>query len=584
MASEVDDEPEGARAPDDQGQDAVQNEFESIVDQLDDDDSHIGGFDPDAIDDAHAAELGARLIDTVDVGELDDPLDRINNRSTLRSRFSAFELGLHDGLGGIPKTAKAPPAVIAIRDERFERKAAIRLAALQNQTRLEALLEQRTLEVTSASHDLNEAMYRLRRWHPRGADVGYFASEEEALERTARLADSPPDDNGNPPDESTEPTDAEAATIAETEPASTVQPEATIEQRIAAERELGWSIKPYWFWIGSTVLFAAEFPFMKAVVRQLLLERRPAQWLQILATVSITAGFLVATKLTGILLRRAQSILLLAATINPSRRPLLARLVRQRHSSQDSQVSNPTEAGLRYGAWYRLMLAGSLFLLMLAAVVSIASYRSDAANALAEQAKVETNGADQFSSQASASRAQNAETIPDVSQDTLQHVFLSIGLLNVVGAVALAWASTEGTYDHVGSDRDDSAEGELLESEPIEQPDAHETKHRRRRRGPGRATRRQQAARTLVADVTDCRQRLREAKVRRAAVEKELEHQDERAERLLTISSAQCALDESTYWWANRSGRALVTSEEVDLRLANLARGTESPTIDLTET
>jgi hypothetical protein len=576
----------GQRAPEDV--DTVQD------DDIDDDD--IADPDADAYGEAER-KLREYLASTVKVDHLDEPVRLVNKRPLLGSRFSPFDLGIQDGLARYPDATPeiVPNAVVMLRDDEWERAKAIEKVQLDAECDLEILVQGLETKHERAKLRLHEAIYRLLTRHPRRARAGYFDSvdgaalavadararaeaeaEKEAREREAEESDG--EDDEPPVDQrpGEEPIDNTVV--------DPVRP--TLDQRIAASKELVWSIPQKWFWAGSFVLFAAEFPFLMVVVRQLLLDRDPWMPLVVFSTFSIMVGFLIGTKLTGLLLRRAQSMLLLASLIHPERRPTPMRFLRWFAGKTTGQgdptpTNDPTEAGLRFGAWTRLVAAGLLAGLLVWAVFSIAIYRSEAAAAVALQDSVaEDLGGQDFdlgdeptAAEATADdETSDDDRLPIVSPETLQDVFLAIALLNLVGAIALAWASTTMPYEVVPSDDEDDEDDEDddAEPDPIDGAGAEgaggpreQGRHRRRRRR--RAVDLEREVEVRREDVDAISQRLAAAKVR-------LQNLDRQSEVLDRLSAAQGQLDEHAYWWANRMSRKFVVQPKEDRALAT-ARG-----------
>jgi hypothetical protein len=524
------------------------------------------------------------LVAGVELDYLDEPVNLVNSRPSLNSRFSPVELGVHDGLANYPDDIAdvAPAAIVALRDEELERSAAIDLVHVRTEGHLEVLVQARTNELELAQHRLEEAMYRLVTRHPRGSRAGLFATPEDAVAATAEArAGGEPSETPHAEEPVAEPASHESEPSSGKKraapPPAPVKP--TLEQRVAASRELSWTIRPGWFWLGSALLFAAEFPFMKAVVRQLLLQRNPPEPLQYLATISITVGFLIGTKLTGLLLRRAQSMFLLASLIHPERRPMPVRLWRRLRKRSDPDdpphVSDPTEQGLRFGAWSRLVGAFVLALILVGAVLAIAYYRSAAVRALRLQS---LTGGDEFGTGTSGSDA-GGDLLPLVSQGALQRVFIAVALLNVVCAIALAWASTDVPYEFLPADGESAGEADAdSEFEIAAGVIDHGTSSRRRRR-ERRKERRKQLGGQLEHEVERHREDVIAARTRLAEAESRLRRAEQDNEAVKRLSAAQCQLDERTYWWANRASRKFVMDPDVDRRLAE-TRGTTPPPPD----
>lgn len=560
--------------------------------------SHGLGYESDVFDlldeeaedrDEVAADASSQVDELTEAAEAraeehGDIVDAVNGRRSLRSRYDPLELGLHDGLANVPTVDSTPPAIGLLQGDERERRLAI--FRLQDERRLELQAEvvRRELDVELAGHRLDEAMFRLGLRHPMSFDAGYFddavAAREAVIDLRDRFARS--EEEGD--DGEGEPGDVPAPPTVEASPPSTKSPvKATMEQRVAASRELGWSIKPRWFWAGSLVLFAAEFPFTKAVVRQLLLEPDPPELLQYVSTLSITVGFLIATKMTGLLLRRAQSMFLLASLIDPQRRPIVARTVsriRRRSAQGDQAIAmDPTEQGLRFGAWGRLAMATVLFTMLLITVFSIADYRSDAAEALAAAERAQSSSAFDEPG-AGADAGPDLAEVPDVDPLLLQQVFVAVSLLNVIGAVILAWAATDGTHDVVGEDDEPDEPGDEGEAR------SGESAQTSRRIGRSRPRRRRRSAAVRLQDAVE---RRRESLKRRVidleGARSELRQHDEATRTLVDLSKAKLGLDERAYWWANLAGRRFTVDADTERRLSEGGGPFEPPdaVIDLRE-
>lgn len=556
-----------------------------------------------------AADLLERLLDGVNTRVLGNPVERVNERTPFVTRWSPIEFGFHDGLAAHPDgTTVTPSAVATLHDEQRERSAAIDVLQEQASVQLKILVRQRQEELALAEHQLHEAMYQVVARHPRGSRSGFYGTPDEVkaaiadARRTVAEREAKQERDRAKADEAAR----DAAAAAEAAPPAALDegeepsPEAadptvpleaatrtTEEQRVAASMELAWSLRWYWFWIGSAILLTAEFPFMRAVVRQLLLERKPSEAVVLASTVSITVGFLIATKLTGMLLRRAQSMLLLAKLIDPSRRPLLARTwgrITGRTPSETGKrkETNPTEEGLRFGAWSRLFGALLLTAVLFGTVFSIADFRSQAASSVAAQNQAEQNDrfggtpSDAAGTPSDASQAADLEeAFADVPLDTLQRVFLSISLLNVVGAIALAWASTKVPWEELPPEEagDWSTATDIDEpsidpedADPEDEPVSTGRPSRRERR---RRARSRMGAR-LEADLQERREKVVQARTRLAAAEALVSHQEAHTRLLKDLSKAQGRLDETSYWWANRAVRRFEVDPETDVALAEI--------------
>jgi hypothetical protein len=532
--------------------------------------------DAAAVDGAHADAMADGVAAAGD--PTDDVVDAVNGRRSLRSRFDPLELGLHDGLADVPTVEQLPPAVGLLRSDERERRLAILRTQDRRRLELSSQVVRGELDVELAAQRLDESMFRLGLRHPSSFDAGYFdsavAARSALVNLRERLATEAEQATGSGDDlVPAPPTVDEAPTAPAPSPIK-----ATMEQRVAASRELGWSIKPHWFWLGSAILFLAEFPFTKAVVRQLLLEPNPPQWLQYLSTVSITVGFLIATKMTGLLLRRAQSMFLLASLIDPQRRPIVVRAVRRlrRQRPEDPVVAmDPTEQGLRFGAWGRLVMAAVLFAMLMVTVFSIANYRSDAAEAINAARQASGNESFGDTPQDDAAIELDAGAVPDVDQQLLQRVFVTVSLLNVIGAVILAWAATDGTHDVVGGDEDDEddlADGGSPAVAGPTGPAPSRTRSRRRRR-------------STAVRLQDAVERRRETLKRRVvaleAARDELRQHEQATRTLVDLCKAQGGLDERAYWWANLAGRRFQVGPDTERRLSVAADPPAAPDSDI---
>lgn len=533
-----------------------------------------------------AADLLDRLLEGVDFDALAHPIARVNQRTPFVSRFSPYDLGVQDGLARFPDgTGVTPPALAAIRAEHDERVEAIGLSQDQALLQAKALLKRSELAVDDARLRLSEALDRLAEHHPSGARAGFFSTAEEAdaatVEARTRRANEEPEPPGAaaPAGSLHEPdTDEDSPRTAPQTPPREVQ--ATDDQRVAASRELVWTLKQKWFWWGSAILFLAEFPFLRAVVRQLLIERNPHELLVLGSTISITVGFLIGTKLTGLLLRRAQSMFLLASLIHPTRRPALVRWVNgDEHDS--TQPSSPTEQALRQGAWSRLVGALLLTGIMLFAVYSIAEYRSAAASNVQAIETGDSGGGQLGTQEPNEPASQPATKLSDqelldlalseIPLHLLQRVFIAVALLNLVGAITLAWASTAVPYTEVpaeGLPPSADTPGDDGDSQGGLNPTprgGYWEESTARVPAEGRYT-----AEALEAEVLTCRRQFAEAQVQLKVAEEFLEGSERRTKMLVDLSMAQARLDDRAYWWANRAVRTITVPVEVDRELAGL--------------
>ncbi len=548
----------------------------------------------DELTETEAADLLDRLLDGEDAEALAEPVRRVNRRVPFVSRFSAQDLGFNDGLAGYPDgTGVIPAAISAIDAEHEERVHAIDLVEDEAAIQATALVARCELELELAELRRNEAHFRLVATHPAGPKAGYYVTSAEATaaidvmraererqEAADAEAASSAKTNDNDEINTDRDGDSPGTGLAERAPVAPPAPvKATNDQRVVASKELVWKIPGFWFWIGSFVLFAAEFPFMKAVVRKLLLEPDPPEWVQYLSTVSITVGFLIGTKLTGLLLRRAQSMFLLASLIHPDRRPALVRvwvlLTRGRKAlPRAPRVTNPHEEHLRFGAWSRVFGAILLGSIMVAAVWSIADYRGAAASAISAFQEAQAEGDADFADDTSTNADDEADqdngletALGYVDEGTLQRVFLSLTLLNVFGAIILAWASTDVPYKEVPAEDDDTEPGSQPGADAVvidDGPRRTRKRRRRRREEPG-------ADRSaLEAELEQCRNDVTDAAVRLAAAQASLANCSRRSEQLKHLSRAQCVLEQKQYWWANRVIRRTVVSPETDQELVSL--------------
>lgn len=550
---------------------------------------------------AHAARLRDRLINGSIRDRQTDIVSVINGRTTLASRFDPVDLGHIDARAGYPDSAPdvTPNAVVAFRSDEQERAAAIEDLIIALDSDLETEVERRRIELELTELRLKEATYRLVERHPRGAKAGFFedgAAAQRAIDGARADAEAAEPAEAEKPDaEAAEPAEAEkpdaGQLAAETPDTGNADDQAghehldggmegsiappggerrltdlirpTADQRATASEELVWSIDGRWFWWGSAALFLAELPFLHAVVGELLLERDPWFGLQALATLSVTVGFLIGTKLTGLLLRRAQSMFLLASLIQPGRPPSLRRFgAWLLGRSLPAAPSDPTEEHLRFMAWTRLVGALLLAGLLFAAVLSIASYRSEAAESLALRESI----GDRISDTPTADEDDRDDAPPEVDHATLQQVFQAIALLNVVGAIALAWASTSVPYDEVPAESDDDLDPyDDWERGTTEAPggDGQAASNRERRN-----QRRRDLAKHLEDELEQRRAELSDAKAALVDAQAKRSRLGHRAETLQRLSDAQSRLDEHTYWLANRANRSFVVSPDVDRALA----------------
>lgn len=444
----------------------------------------------------------------------------------------ARRLGAADGQIGIPRGVEGeiPPAIAQVRHAGNAELTRVHDAFIIRKQWLRA--EVRRLRLTRQHHELGY-LEQIAAYHR--------SSEAAPLEPRFSSLDE--------------------ARGADTERQQTPEP---IDTRAQADLARNWFVAPVWYWLSTVVLIGAELPLSYTLAHSIIVETG-AGWLTSVApwmlAISMTMAILVTVKLSGTLLRRAQTLLQLRADVfeqagRPAETPeaeattevdlgkraetedpadatpegeAATEVDEAEAARREAEVSSYTTAG-----YLRVAAASVLVTLLVITVLLLAQFRGEAFASITRQETALT--ADAGSSiDAETPELTVADIKPDVGPGTLSNLFLGLLLLSTLSGVVLAWVSTDPKKEMAPSaGREDGPWWHLLR---------------------GRSTDGKQDHRHIVKRIDKMRSALLEEDFGIAGCEEALKQLDERGtvahERIVAATSVA----EAEYWKANQAWR-----------------------------
>jgi hypothetical protein len=322
-----------------------------------------------------------------------------------------------------------------------------------------------------------------------------------------------------------------------------------IDTRAQADLARNWFVNPVWYWLSTVVLVGAELPLSYTLADSILVETGSG-WLTSAApwmlALSITLAILVTVKLTGTLLRRAQTLLQL-------RRGMAgAEGAAPDTTPSPAEISSYTAAG-----YIRVAAAGILVIALVTTVLLLAQFRGEAFASITQQEReqglIESQDA---SIDATDTAAPTDDIVPVVDAVVLGNLFRGILLLSTMSGVVLAWVSTD------------------PEKETAPRPGRKDGQWWQFWRGQAPGDK--QTHRYFVKRIDRLRGALLDADFSLARCEEALKQLDERGHIARERITTAAYVAEAEYWKANQAWRHNVMTEEF-LRWLTDQLGTPPP-------